>query len=328
MGSRDQQPVNAVGAGGLAQAGTAGTSAPIARAETGSAAIGDAHAGCLPTASQVGHPDTKQAFIDLLIGEWQLCSGSSVFCTSADLGLAIYPDGTWARRLAAPSDASTFAVSGTWEILEISEVNGPRYQLNLDSDQGGIAAAPAITADGSGLRLDNEGSCAGDYAKATAMPPATSPMTVNGVAVEATPAPVHAREVGAAGCPVPASRIVSFESQDAFVSSIAGYWTLCGSQSVFCSNEEVGIEITADAHWYKLYADSSGLLWRGLGWGRRGDWQVVDTSSFNGAGSYQLNLDIDGSGTVITHPEVAGDGSQLHLNNNGVCIADYIQAGH
>jgi len=43
----------------------------------------------------------------------------------------------------------------------------------------------------------------------------------------------------------------------------------------------------------------------------------------NGPGTYQLNLSIDGSGTVITIPVFAEQPAVVRLNNNGVFVADY-----
>jgi hypothetical protein len=59
------------------------------------------------------------------------------------------------------------------------------------------------------------------------------------------------------------------------------------------------------------------------GWEQEGSWDAIDTSLFRGPGSYQLNLDIDGSGTVITHPRFADQPAILRLNNNAVFEADY-----
>jgi hypothetical protein len=50
---------------------------------------------------------------------------------------------------------------------------------------------------------------------------------------------------------------------------------------------------------------------------------VIDTSAFNGPGSYQLNLN-SARGSVITHPAWAAWPRKMRLNNNGVFVADYV----
>ena len=44
----------------------------------------------------------------------------------------------------------------------------------------------------------------------------------------------------------------------------------------------------------------------------------------NGPGHWQLNLDIDGSGTVITEPMFGVAPTTMRLNNEGVYVADYV----
>jgi hypothetical protein len=114
----------------------------------------------------------------------------------------------------------------------------------------------------------------------------------------------------------------SFASQAEFEQAISGRWSLCSKQSTFCTSDEQGLEIAPDHRWYKLYAEN-GQLVRGQGFDHQGTWDVIDTSSFNGPGVYQLNLNIDGSGTVITIPVIAVGPHKMRLNNNGVCQGDY-----
>ena len=114
----------------------------------------------------------------------------------------------------------------------------------------------------------------------------------------------------------------TFASQAEVEQAITGRWSLCSKQSTFCTSDEQGLEIAPDHHWYKLYADK-GQLVRGQGFDHRGTWEVLDTSAFNGPGVYQLNLNIDGSGTVITIPAIAVGPRKMRLNNNGVCQGDY-----
>jgi len=77
--------------------------------------------------------------------------------------------------------------------------------------------------------------------------------------------------------------------------------------------------------WTKLTRGDDGQLRAAGGWDQEGSWEVIDTSLFNGPGAYQVNLNIDGSGTVITHPIFAEQPAVVRLNNNGVFVADYVK---
>jgi hypothetical protein len=59
------------------------------------------------------------------------------------------------------------------------------------------------------------------------------------------------------------------------------------------------------------------------GWSNEGSWQTIDTSMMNGPGVYQLNLSIDGSGTVITIPQIAAGPELMRLDSNGTVVGDY-----
>ncbi|MCU0659488.1 MAG: hypothetical protein MUF64_30760 [Polyangiaceae bacterium] len=119
----------------------------------------------------------------------------------------------------------------------------------------------------------------------------------------------------------------SFESEGAFREAITGVWTLCSSESVFCSAKlgkalERGLEIETGGRWYKLY-EQDGKLVRGQGFDQQGTWEVIDTSMMNGPGVYQLNLNIDGGGSVVLLPAIAIGPRKMRLNNMGVCEGDY-----
>jgi len=60
------------------------------------------------------------------------------------------------------------------------------------------------------------------------------------------------------------------------------------------------------------------------GWGNEGGWTVVDTSAMNGPGTYQLNLKIDGEGTVVTLPVFSSGPPKMRLSNDGLYTGDYV----
>lgn len=106
---------------------------------------------------------------------------------------------------------------------------------------------------------------------------------------------------------------------------LVGRWLLCDSASVFGTTDEVGLIIHADFTWQKLLRDEQGNLVAASAWEQSGDWESIDTSDMNGPGSFQLNLHVDGSGTIYTHPVFAVEPSVMRLDNNGVFIADYLK---
>jgi len=112
-------------------------------------------------------------------------------------------------------------------------------------------------------------------------------------------------------------------SEAEFREMMAGNWLLCTTPSVFGTTIEVGLAIYEDFRWAKLTRGEDGQLRAMGGWDQEGRWESIDTSSMNGPGTYQLNLSIDGSGTVITIPVFAEQPAVVRLNNNGVFVADY-----
>jgi hypothetical protein len=116
-------------------------------------------------------------------------------------------------------------------------------------------------------------------------------------------------------------------TQAAFDARVAHAWSLCADPSVFGTHED-GLEIRNDGRWSKLQRMPDGSYTRLKGRGNEGTWESLDTADMNGTDSparWQLNLNIDGSGTVITLPRFVDDGRRVHLDNNGVFAADYLQ---
>lgn len=192
---------------------------------------------------------------------------------------------------------------------QIDEPQGARSPEGASADQsllhGGVG--------GSSQPGGGAGGSSGDPASGTRPDaPATAPDAPSSAPAAPARYPV---------CDEAEDGVLSFTSEAAFVGAMLGTWALCDDVSVFGSSE-AGLEITADGRWYKLYAEG-GKLVRGKGFDRAGRWSIIDTSGFNGAGSYQLNLDVDGGGTVITHPALSGGPRKMRLNNNGVFEADY-----
>ena len=108
-----------------------------------------------------------------------------------------------------------------------------------------------------------------------------------------------------------------------FEQHVIGTWLTCSDPSVF-GTDDAGLLVRADGTWAKLTRDSAGHLVAGQSSFTKGDWQAIDDSAMNGRPAYQLNLHIDGSGTVIALPHLSKGVDRLALDNNGVYEASYV----
>src|SRR5262249_10913704 len=82
--------------------------------------------------------------------------------------------------------------------------------------------------------------------------------------------------------------------------ALVGRWLLCGHPSVFGSTGDVGLEITADNHWYKLFPAQGGATIRGAGVGEEGTWFAVDMGDH-----FQVGFNLFGGGDINPNPVFA-----------------------
>ena len=110
--------------------------------------------------------ESKDAFVERLVGIWQLCAKPSVFGTDED-GLEVTSDNRWFKlyrtadgslaRMTGPKD------QGDWYLVD----NGPGYwQLNLRfSDGSEVVTGPIFAVDVPKMRLNNNAVFIADYIK-------------------------------------------------------------------------------------------------------------------------------------------------------------------
>lgn len=267
-------------------------------------------------------PATEAEFRTVITGVWLLCGGPSFFGTY-EAGMELTADGRWSKLERRPNGSLArvggWENEGAWETIDTSLMNGrPSFQLNFLTDGGGGGMTHAEFGQGSSVsevtkvRLSNMGVVVADYVPAPGSKISPVPFP---------PAPgkgCEAREEPYA----PAS-------EAEFRTVMTRAWVLCGTPSVFGTNED-GLEIRADGRWSKLYRNYFGSLVRGTDPSDRGTWETFDTSAMNGRPTFQLNLNVDEGGGVITIPAFAagrhGDVSKVRLANNGVFVADYLPA--
>ena len=131
-----------------------------------------------------------------------------------------------------------------------------------------------------------------------------------------------------AACSQNSTGQVVTQTLDAFSAAISQRWLLCGTQSVFGPSGgggDNGLEITLDGHWYKLFPAVGGSTVRGAGFNQEGTWTTPSVPQTpTDPQPFQLNLEVLGGGTLITHPVFASTPPAMRLNNEGVYVGDYV----
>lgn len=251
--------------------------------------------GKIPPTNTCGPAGPRHTFTSIadvqasLAGRWALCSGA---INSPQDARGIEFDGKKAYFLVQSTGGLTRGGGPGYvrdvSILDTSSMNGPNsYQINLDG-QGFGNSYFASYADSTGsLRLD-EGTSAkqANYGRIAA-----PPQTCAGVC-------------GSSG----AAR--AFASTADVASALAGRWSLC-SGKMNAPSDAVGIEFTGDRAWF-LVDDGAGNLARGVGFDYEAKFEVLDTSSMNGPGSYQVNLTRSGGNSYVV--EVSDCPRKLVMN--------------
>jgi hypothetical protein len=113
--------------------------------------------------------------------------------------------------------------------------------------------------------------------------------------------------------------IDSFASGDELRKLLAGQWLSCNPtwwEQARGIKNQVGIEFTSDGHWFALLRNASGAIVRGKGFDYEGTIQLIDMSSMNGPGRYQVNIKINGGGTFPVHPVFSGSPRKMRMNSS------------
>jgi hypothetical protein len=115
-----------------------------------------------------------------------------------------------------------------------------------------------------------------------------------------TPSPQGpSRQAAEAACPDESIfTSVSFPTDEEYQAAVVGSWFGCGANGlpVFgASDGALGVEFASDGKFYKLY-DQGGVLVRGEGFGRVGDWGFV---AQEGLERESLQVRVDGVGVMV-----------------------------
>lgn len=221
-----------------------------------------------------------------IAGTWLLCSGG-INSPADTAGLELSPG----KAHFLQKNGSTLAAGpgADYErnvaFVDATSMNGPgSYQINFERPGVGFNSYfSRVSSDGRFLEL-NEG---------------TSSKQARYVRVTK-----KASACAISGAPH------SYTSVADVAARIAGRWAVC-SGGINSPQDARGLEIAGADAWFLV--DSSGTLVRGPGWDYERDVAIIDTTSMNGPGSYQINLST-GAGTNMYFSRVSQAGDVLELD--------------
>lgn len=276
----------------------------------------------------VEQPLTEAVVRSMLVRSWILCTPPpSVFGTSDDVGLEIDDDGTWAKLLLDSNGNLTKANqpqdAGTWELLDISLMNGPGvYDVSLSTGAWNLGLVPFLATSPLKMVVDAGTTT---YVAAFDTTPAAPPDMVT-------------FQPDLANCASPPPTANTARTTDEFQSQIVGTWAACNGSALaffysqysdstlFPGSTDVGLELTSTQVWHRLFSgDTAGTVVRGHGFGRAGVVRIMDMSSANWPGSYQLDLITQAWMFPAFFPEIASDVMSMIEAGNTTPSAMYVR---
>lgn len=224
-------------------------------------------------------------------GAWFLCTGG-IGSPGDTKGIAI--EGGKAHFLVTSGGALVKGTGADYErtvsFVDTTAMNGPgSYQMNLSSAVGFNAYFTRTSEDGRFLEL-NEGTSAKQGRYVRAKPKTTAP-----------------------SCGV--TNAHAYTSIADVSTRIAGRWRIC-SGGIGSPADTKGLELAGAKAWFLVA--SGGALVRGFGWDYERSVEVLDTTSMNGPGSYQINLKTGaGMNAYFSRISEAGDVLELDEGTSG-----------
>jgi len=282
--------LNGTSTGGTSTGGTSSSSTVTAGGATVTSTVTSVsykYAACTAPYAHLAAESTVAELTTLLPGDWYQCETKSALCTQDEMGLHINTDGTWTKLFAdaagniTEASASAKSSAGTWGFADNS-VNGLYFSTASD----GYSLAAWFVEGGQVMVLSNF-PCAATYVKSTGLDYAgVAHNTLNGVPVEPNAIPsVTIDSATLAQCDANKNNFDT-TSLVTMQQSLDGVWMLCPSSSTGCAEGEVGLQIDSAGNWSRLYADSTGALYAGLGALRRG---TYDLGCYADAGICQID---------------------------------------
>ena len=240
-------------------------------------------------------------------GVWTLCGGSSAF-GSSESGVEFRSDATWFKLYPSPGGTLTRGTGpndhGAWDISGMGTPGS--FGLVAPATTLSYGFNAAMTSYPRKLELENNGVYKGIYGSDAGLSCPPPP-------IGETPFPF----TKAAACAL-TPQWVTPTSQDEIVGLLVGKWSLCAAPSIFGKSDDIGLEFTADGHYYRLFPAGPGMAIRGVGLGKEGTW------SFPGSWpTTQVELVFADGGSIGFFPKLSASPRRFHGDNNGVWIADY-----
>jgi hypothetical protein len=111
------------------------------------------------------------------------------------------------------------------------------------------------------------------------------------------------------------SGVVGITTQAELESRLVGRWLYCAGDVVFGRADTAGIRLDMDGTFRFLLHGDDGEVVDGQGFDNMGRYSVLDTSDFNGPGSFQVDLDLTGIGGNAVFPVFATDPPKMRFSH-------------
>jgi hypothetical protein len=262
-----------------------------------------------PEAGLLSMAHDAQELQRLLPGKWLVCSFPSAFGTDDELGIEITTDGSWYKLYPDGHGGDRRGTGegqhGTTEQLD----DGGYMQVNFSTSTLTYIILPVFSSVPMKMLLDNYGVFRATYVKNDA-----SGRCAAGLEPRSTGGPYTLP----AACAQASTANTPPDGADTARALLAGRWLSCEG-STFATTDDVGLDLTADGHFYKIYVDAAGNPYRGQGFNREGTYDLVAPGD-----SVFLELHVAGSGTVITLPTFGSNPRSVLLSNEGLWGGRYV----
>jgi hypothetical protein len=109
--------------------------------------------------------------------------------------------------------------------------------------------------------------------------------------------------------------VVEVTTKAELESRLVGRWLYCAGEVVFGRADTAGIRLDSDGTFRFLLHGNDGEVVDGQGFDNMGRYAVLDTSSVNGPGSFQLDLELTGIGGSAVFPVFATDPPKMRFSH-------------
>jgi hypothetical protein len=121
--------------------------------------------------------------------------------------------------------------------------------------------------------------------------------------------------------------VLRYATRGELTALLVGRWSVCEREGgILEGTDGVGIEITADMKYFVLHRSAANTFVRGRGFDDEGDIEILDTSSMNGPGIFQVTFRRAAGGTwSVSHPGFLAQPREMRLENHWHDHATFIR---